>query len=156
VAGHVLDAEFSSRGFTRTVLKYEALVENSREELKPIMRLVAADGPKSSALVLDEIERSITAGLRHHAAAAGNFAARDDVFPWLRDTYDAYERLRHDGRDQHAMATLDRVRLAFDIACEAFAPAFRGVPTPSEAGPQLSDIGNADGADLRAEPEATG
>jgi hypothetical protein len=124
---HVLDAELSSRDFPRVFLRYEDFIEDGRREIDRVMSGMPLQWPRQSARAYDDIAASIDVSLRHHPATHEDMINRSDIFEWLRDTYEAYEKLCADPLDRDARYTLDRIALAFNTACEAFAPAFQGL-----------------------------
>ena len=98
---HLLDSEFSTRGLRRAFLNYRDFLEDCRGEIRRLVQQLPVAWPRQSAEVYNQIEISIRAELRHRRASS-------------------------DPHDTEALHTLDRVRLDFDAACEAFAPAFQG------------------------------
>lgn len=124
---HVLDAEFGSRDFHRTFMRYEDFIMEPRGAIDRLEKQIPVVWPRKSARAYREIENAVEIDFRHHVAAANDLVARSDVLAWIREAYEAYEKLCGDPLDQQALRTLDRVRSRFDEACEAFAPALQGL-----------------------------
>jgi hypothetical protein len=129
---HVLDAEFSSRGLSRAFLYYEDFIEDCRDEINRLTAQIPIVWPRESPRAYHQIDTSVKAELRHNFASSDDLLARPDVYGWLRDTFDAHQILRNNPHDEEAMRALDRVRLEFDTACGAFAPAFQGLQVQAE------------------------
>jgi hypothetical protein len=134
---HVLDAEFTSRNYPRIFLNYPDFVEASGREIDRILPDLPLHRSRLSPGVIQEIENSVNADLRHNATTYDEMIQRADIFGWLRDAYDAHGQLCVDPHDAEAMRTLDRIRAQFNIACEAFGPFVealkRSVTTEAEA-----------------------
>ena len=116
----VLHAEYESREFPRSIVGYDALVDDWRTVLEKVSRDLGLVFPRLSRRAEAEIDQFITAELRHHEISADELAVRGDVLDWVKMTYE-WLCLSASGK-KLPTSKIDRLRLAFTEAEKAFGP----------------------------------
>lgn len=86
---HLLEAERGSRGMTRAVVTYDAVLADWRGTADAIARALGLGWPVAPESVAAEVETFIDPGLRHHAASREALDADPAVSPWIADAWDA-------------------------------------------------------------------
>jgi len=116
----VLHAEYGSRKFPRSIVGYDALVDDWRTVLGKISADLDLAFPRLSRRAEAEIDQFITAELRHHEVSADELAVRGDVLDWVKMTYE-WLCLSAAGK-KLPTGKIDRLRVAFTEAEKAFGP----------------------------------
>ena len=117
---HVLDAERSTRDLPRAFITYDALMDDWRRVARDIGGHLGVRWPRWSDAAALEIDRFMSASLRHHAVDPALLPVRADIVDWVKAAYDALAAIAGQGENARARATLDRVAAEFDRASFAF------------------------------------
>lgn len=120
---HCLDAEHDTRHARRVVLRHDRLLQNWRQVVDNASAALDLEWPRPTIEAAEEIDRFLTAELRHNVASREDLARHEEVFRWVVETYDALSALADRGEGERAnsvLMTLDRIRGAFDDASEVF------------------------------------
>ncbi|MCP3960085.1 MAG: hypothetical protein GY719_19745 [bacterium] len=118
---HVLETERRTRGFRRSVLAYEDLLQDWRGVVDDIARDLELKWPRLSHQATAEISAFLSEKYRHHHADGGELQARSDVTPWVKEAYDAVLELRT-SNDPAITDRLDRIWRELQTADGAFGP----------------------------------
>ena len=116
---HVLDLEFASRGYRRTFVRYEDLLDEWKGVTNRVGEQLGLYWPRRKTAG-PEIDAFLDADLQHHAhndAAIFNDTA---LSPWMRQTFEILNRWAHDDVRDGDEGELDRIRAAFNDAALAF------------------------------------
>lgn len=119
---HMLDAELVSRSLPRTVVRYDAFLDDWRAELAPTMALAQLP-PGDLEAVGARVDKHVEPDLLHHRPPVQTIRADTTLNSWLARSYRALAELRNDPLDMAAQFTLDQVRSQFDPAAELFGEA---------------------------------
>jgi hypothetical protein len=138
---HVLDAERESRDLPRAVVAMDDLLEDWREVMTKIGRLLGIEWPISDEAKAAAVDNFISRDLRHQNAPPDSLPA---VFTWAAKAYDAMLTLRDRPRSRLALSALDEIGASFELACAFMGPAF------SEIEAKVAHVG-AEAAALRFE-----
>jgi glycosyltransferase involved in cell wall biosynthesis len=84
---HVLDAERDTRRHPRTLVTFEDLLRDWRSCARSISTDLNLGWPRSTHREGVEIERFLSAELRHHHASIEELRAREDVVRWVSEAY---------------------------------------------------------------------
>ena len=118
---HILDAEFASRHYPRTIQSFERLMESWRPTLDAMRRTLGIEWPTALDGIAPAITSFLNPTLRHHLPEAGDVAEADSTSVWIGDSYRAMLALESNPSDTIAMATLDRIRGEFDAVAAPYA-----------------------------------
>lgn len=124
---HILDAESSSRGLTRTFIRYSDLLIDWRSQVRKISAELDIKWPRWSSAVESEIETYLSSGLRHHAAPEDALPQSSAIGRWVGRAYCALEALCDGGEQVDACRELDEVRREFDSTSATYAPVLHEV-----------------------------
>jgi hypothetical protein len=116
---HWLRAEADSRTLRRAFLHYDDLLRDWKSELERVVQELGLPLAPLDAEAAAAIEGFLSAGLRHHASAAGEVEAHEGLSTWVKAVYREAVRTRASAPDAEH---LDAVRSAFEGAAAAFAP----------------------------------
>jgi len=117
---HLLDSERHSRGYQRTVVCYEDLLDDWRSILGDAGRDLGLTWPRfDDDAAVGAVDAFLTRGDRHHRFDPD--AVREErLVRWVGDTYELFRSARH---DLAAIADdLDALAAQLDTAHHAFAP----------------------------------
>jgi len=117
---HVLDAERSTRDLPRAFTTYDSLMDDWRRVARDVANNLGVHWPRWSDTAALDIDRFMSASLRHHAVDPAQLAVRADIVGWVRETYNALAAMAGQGENARARATLDRIAAEFDRASFAF------------------------------------
>ena len=115
---HILDAEHDSRGLPRVFLTYDDLLTDWRAAMTKVSEGLDFTWPRWTMKAEREIDEFLSGDNRHHQA--GELSASRGVPQWVATAYRAAVALSKDRDNLEAMAELDSVRKAFDLASNAF------------------------------------
>jgi glycosyltransferase involved in cell wall biosynthesis len=118
---HVLDAEAASRAMKRTVIFYEHLLEDWRDELAPLFEKADIDWPVDVESVAEEIDGYLSKDHRRHSFTSAEIDALPAGGEWMRRVWRAFETMPAD--PAAATAELDAVNLQFAPAVDLFSEA---------------------------------
>ncbi|WP_162163033.1 sulfotransferase family protein [Roseivivax marinus] len=123
---HVLDAEYDSRGLSRTFVGYDRLLSDWRREISRVTEGIDPAPFQEMAETGKEIDDFVAPALRHFRSSPmrpeGWFGLAEDIL----------DRWAKTGEDPADHAVLDDIREALDTATPAFDPLIRhvaGAPT---------------------------
>lgn len=122
---HVLDAEAASRGLTRAFLRYDELLENAREILERLGRVLGITWPMPPMAAEAGVERFLSSRHRHHVECDARVLDDPRVSRWIRSTFAILDRWTRGEIDAADLAELDRIKAAFDDAAPAFSDLVR-------------------------------
>jgi hypothetical protein len=119
---HALDAEHATRDRPRSLVTYDALLDDWVATTETIRRdLGLGDWPRAPHQAAEEIEAFLSTSHRHHRADRDALRAHPQIPSWVAQAYDALTALsRGDGpasRDR-----LDAIRAELAVAEDAFGP----------------------------------
>jgi hypothetical protein len=119
---HALDAEHDTRDRPRSLVTYDALLDDWAATAETIRRdLGLGDWPRAPHQAAEEIEAFLSTSHRHHRADRDALRAHPQIPSWVAQAYDALTALsRGDGpasRDR-----LDAIRAELAVAEDAFGP----------------------------------
>ncbi|MGH9380125.1 MAG: glycosyltransferase [Thermoanaerobaculia bacterium] len=121
---HELDAERATRGKPRAFLSYEALMSDWRAAIERATEALRVEWPRRLDEAGPEIEAHLSPALRRHAPTFADLAAHGGVAAWVKESYEALQKLARPGREsEEAQATLDRIRGEFEAAAAIFGAA---------------------------------
>jgi glycosyltransferase involved in cell wall biosynthesis len=121
---HVLDAEKSTRGKPRALLSYETLLGNWRRTIRRVTKTLELAWPCSLDEAAAEIDAHLCRDLQHHRPTFADLDTRGEFPAWIKEAYAALQALAGaGGRSEEALATLTRVRRAFEGAASVFGDA---------------------------------
>jgi hypothetical protein len=119
----LLDAERSTRGLPRAVVRFEDLIGDWRSVRSALAERLGLSWPDDSTGTESALDRLIDPQRPRHSA---NRAAVEGDAPslpgWVKQAYASLLRLCVDPRDGDGQAGLDDVRQEFDLAAGVFAP----------------------------------
>ncbi len=121
---HCLDAEAATRGLPRSFQRYEALLDDWRGVARKIGDDLGIAWPAWTPESEAKVDAFLTRELRHNVASWDELSLREDVFAWVKGTYECLLALAEGGGDARAKkirAKLDDIRHAFDEASGVFA-----------------------------------
>lgn len=117
---HVLEAEVSSRGKTRTFVSYDMLMRDWRGTAESIARALKVQWPKSIEIAATEVERFLSADLRHFNSTRIERNIHDQLRGWVQIVWEILDRWAETSESKKDYKTLDRVKAAFDGAAPTF------------------------------------
>lgn len=118
---HILDAEFGSRGHTRSFTSYDRILENWPSEIEKISRDFNIDWPNYKSANLVELGGMIRPDLRRNESSS---IINSKVFAqWFRDVLEIFNRWAADGEMTEDYLLLDKIRHSFDDSAEVFGAA---------------------------------
>lgn len=118
---HVLDMERDSRGSSRSLITYPGLLGDWRGSLGIISEHLEFDWPRDIEAAAPEIERFLSATLRHHHIDEMNTDDQPVLYAWASQIHDAFCQTAVEDTDPSQV--FDRVRADLDAAEKVFAPA---------------------------------
>lgn len=117
---YFLASEENTRGYSRSFIAYDSLLKDWRSVVDTIGRDIGVVWPRQSYSTDAEIERFLSAELRHHKLANDEIYARRNVADWVKVAFNwairAAENLPTDLQD------LDNLRAELDAAERTFIP----------------------------------
>lgn len=119
---HVLDAERETRTLSRSVITYDALLQNWRSTVDKAGNDVDLTWPRLSHAAQVQIEQFLSSQQRHHSIKDSALQAHSEVVVWIRETYDVLLEMAHGDNNDKQKRRLDAIRQAFDQADQAFGP----------------------------------
>lgn len=117
---HVLDAEAETRGMARAILDWPQFLGDSRKELARANEQLGVTWPYWGESALADIDRFLSADLRHERASAADLGAHAAVNDLARRTYAAMLDLVRDPGDSRVLRTIDDLRAGFETASAIF------------------------------------
>ena len=120
---HVLDTEAATRGKTRALVSYEALLVEWQKPVRLLGARLGLPWPRPFEEIAADVEAFLSDEHQHFAPSRRELLERRDIAAWVQDSYAALLRLERDPDDEAAFDELDRVRAEFDAACPAFGTA---------------------------------
>ena len=120
---HVLDTEAATRGKTRALVSYEALLVEWQEPVRLLGARLGLPWPRPFEEIAADVEAFLSDEHQQWAPSRRELLERRDIAAWVQDSYAALLRLERDPDDEAAFDELDRVRAEFDAACPAFGTA---------------------------------
>lgn len=118
---HVLDAEFGSRGHTRSFTSYDRILDNWPAEVEKISRELNIDWPNYKSANLVELGEMIRPDLKRNDSSS---IINSKVFAqWLREVLEIFNRWAAEGEMAEDHLLLDRIRQSFDDSAEVFGAA---------------------------------
>ncbi|WP_273773282.1 sulfotransferase family protein [Brucella intermedia] len=121
---HELDAERATRGYARTFVSYEGMLNDTRPIIDKIVNLVGDTAFALSEASDNEIDRFLSSRYRHHQIAIEELGSETPVLKWVSETYAALKRLEVDANDSRATSVLDRLNAEFDALSVNFGTVF--------------------------------
>jgi GT2 family glycosyltransferase/glycosyltransferase involved in cell wall biosynthesis len=118
---HVLDAERGTRGTSRSLVTYEALLADHQGTLGKIAGDLGISWPRDSHRAWAEVGEFLTDSLRHNRSSREDLARDERTTRWVGRTYDALQKGVH-GDHWGMAAELDAVGEEFRAAGLAFGP----------------------------------
>jgi hypothetical protein len=117
---HVLDAEAETRGMARAVLDWRQLLGDGRKALAQASEHLGLIFPYWGEGALADIDRFVSAELRHQRASEDDLRVYPAVSDLARRTYAAMMDLVRDPGDLRTLRTLDDIRAGFETASAIF------------------------------------
>jgi hypothetical protein len=117
---HVLDAEAETRGMARAILDWPRFLDHSRKELARANEQLGLTWPYWGESALADIDRFVSADLRHQRASEADLGANAAVSYLVRRTYAAMLDLVRDPGDSGVLRALDDLRAGFETASAIF------------------------------------
>jgi hypothetical protein len=127
---HVLDAEFETRGSTRTFVTYADFMRDWPHIIKPIEIEMGIELSDRTPDVRAAVELLIDQDLRHYVVDEKALALECRDTPLILNAYHALERLVERSNDSGAKKALDDVRRTFDEATGTLGHEFGSDPIP--------------------------
>lgn len=121
---HMLDAEADTRQQQRAVIVWEAFLDNWRDVMACVSAQIDVRWPRWSDAAFAQIDRFVSADLRHHRANEDDLCMTKAENEWVREAYAALAELAADPHAEKPQKTLDNIRADFDAATAAFGSAF--------------------------------
>lgn len=122
---HVIDMEKGSRGFARSFLAYDALLEDWRGVVERIAADLQLHWPRRLHEAAPEVEGFLSENLRHHRISDDELEAHPQLLGWVKDAYAALRQAASGETDPSG--ALDRIAGALTSAERVFAPAVAAV-----------------------------
>jgi hypothetical protein len=122
---HALDAEHATRTASRAVVSYEQVLLDWPPAMQRAGARLSLRWPRSLDAAAADITAFLALEMQHFAPSRRELEARDDVPAWVRQAYRALLDLEIDPDDDAAIAMLDRIRDAFNVASPIFADALQ-------------------------------
>ncbi len=130
---HLLAAERDTRGFSRSFVFYEDMLEDWRSQLRKVARELRIEFAGWNSAAEGAVESSIEFGLHHHVRSLDEILSGDDGLPWVRSALQAFIGLsRETGND--SLRVLDAVSLDYSAAQNAFGPIL------SQMGAEIAEV----------------
>ncbi|MCJ7874831.1 hypothetical protein [Phaeobacter sp. J2-8] len=124
---HVLDAERASRGMTRHVTSYGALLENWVGVANGAGDTLGLVWPRFDDRAAQEIENFLSGTLRHHKELPEKITENPTLSTWIRESYEIFERWTRTKETRADHKVLDRIRNEFDAATPVFGPLMQAI-----------------------------
>ncbi len=121
---HVLESEVATRQMPRAILDWSDFLADWRLGMARVANQTGVIWPRQTDWSNLEIEKFLTADLRHHVVSADDLALHPEVNEWVRDAFSALIALSSDPGCPNALTALDRVKGEFDKAASVFGGVF--------------------------------
>ncbi|MFZ5964860.1 hypothetical protein ACOXXX_18100 [Thalassococcus sp. BH17M4-6] len=118
---YVLDAEYGSRGMSRTFTSYRHLLSDWASMASQIEEDLDLLLPRMSPGSAREIDAFLRADLRHFDEPQTRVLRNPFISDWVRSAFSILERWAETGEDAADHAAFDQMRAAFNAAAPAFA-----------------------------------
>lgn len=119
---HLLPVERLTRGWPRSVVSYDALLDDWKAEARRIARDLEFAWPRDPSAVELHVETFLSPELCHHQAGVLAFPDNPAIARACCEAFEALHRLREAPDDPLALAMLDQVALQFDAALDLLRP----------------------------------
>ncbi len=137
---HVLEAEYFSRGFPRSVITYQGLLEDWRDLAAKLASKLGIHWARHSADTEARIDGFLERRHRHHSLSDTDVYDNPELPAWVKETYSALGELQADPQSARALARLDGIRNELDRAGEAFGSTLLAEEVARK---ELADVHNA-------------
>ncbi|KAA3507680.1 hypothetical protein [Agrobacterium rosae] len=119
---YVLDAEAETRDLPRSIFSWQDFLGDWRSQCDTISAENGLTWPNVSDQSIADVENFLSRDLQHHVDARDGFSELRQTNQWAVDAYDALVELSQSGKSVSALATLSRIRHAFNEASDIFSP----------------------------------
>lgn len=119
---HILDAEHATRERPRSIVTYDALLDDWAAAVETIRRDLGLDWPSAPHQAAPEIEAFLSTSHRHHRCDRETLRTHPQIPGWVSQAYEALIALGRRDDDQAARDRLDAIRAELCIAEHAFGP----------------------------------
>ena len=117
---HMLEAEWHSRGFPRSIVSFDQLLRDWQGTVDRIGHDLGVSWPRRSHAAHAEIEQFLSPGSRHHSFELDELRARADIVDWVKTAYEVFAAAAAGDRIEENV--LDTLRGELDRADSAFGP----------------------------------
>ena len=118
---HVLDAEYATRGASRSFVRYQDLLDDWRAQVQRIAARLDLKWPRWSA-AQSEIDEYLSHKLRHHNSGDSTINANRELLSWVWNVYGALQQLADESAPLPELElVLDRARNEFDRTAGVYA-----------------------------------
>jgi hypothetical protein len=117
---YFLQAERDSRGAPRAFLTYDNLLSDWRAVINKLSGDLDLSFPRLSHRAAAEADEFLTGAMRHHTRRADEYAEREDVVAWVKETYAWAQRASK--TKPASFRRLDQIWTAYCVAEVAFGP----------------------------------
>ena len=117
---HVLEAEAASRGLIRVYFRYEDLVSTPQVVVERLSKDIGLHFPTGPEEGWGKISDFISPDLHHHRIDDTEFVSNESVEPWIRSSFEIFDRWSQGRMLKDDIDTLNRIRREFNEAMPAF------------------------------------
>ena len=117
---HVLSAEAASRGEGRAFLRYEQLLSRPHAVVDRLCDDLDVALPRRMSDADAEIDEFLSPDLRHHRNEDIDVLDNPRLSPWIRSSFEIFDRWANGKRRESDTAILDRIKASLDEAMQAF------------------------------------
>lgn len=119
---YVLDAEAETRNLPRSIFSWQDFLGDWRTQCDKISAEIGLTWPHISDQSIADVENFLSRDLQHHADAKQGFSELRQINQWAMVAYNALAELSQSSKSATALATLSRIRHAFNEASGIFGP----------------------------------
>lgn len=115
---HVLDAEYTSRGYNRVFSSFDLLLNDWRLQIDRIVKGLGLHLPRMSPISAHEADQFIKAPQPEQPFSSANVAlsGRPEIRSWLNDSFTIFDKWIRNGEQREDQPLLDKIRSDFDHA----------------------------------------
>ncbi len=145
---HLIDAERDTRGYPRTFLMYENLLQDWRRTMSRAASALGISWPRDASKAGDEIDQFLKVQLRHQGVDDIVIESDRRLSRWIRDSYRVLKKAA-DGDEAPLGLVLTEIASELEAAAPILEPWVRGLELDlSKAGNQLDEQSRVASAQL--------
>lgn len=115
---HMLDAEFYTRDYPRTVISYNDLLDDWRSTMLTVSDNLSLQWPIAIDQAGSEVDHFLEGSLRHHRCSEEELA---NMPTWIKETYSSLQNTQKLG-DEDLKLRFDKIRHEYQAAVSLYSP----------------------------------